>query len=70
MLTLEQKLYQLIINRLDGDKLSSVSYREQAIALVNKGIGGFILFGGKKDETKSFIDKLQSLSETTSFYCV
>ena len=63
MLTLEQKLYQLIINRLDGDKLSSVSYREQAIALVNKGIGGFILFGGQRDETKSFIDKLQSLSK-------
>ena len=67
MLTLEQKLYQLIINRLDGDKLSSVSYRERAIALVNKGIGGFILFGGKKDETKSFIDKLQSLSEIPLF---
>jgi len=67
MLTLEQKLYQLIINRLDGDKLSSVSYREQAIALVNKGIGGFILFGGQKDETKCFIDKLQSLSKLPLF---
>lgn len=67
MLSLEQKLYQLIINRLDGDKLSSVSYREQAIALVNKGIGGFILFGGKKDETKRFIDKLQSISKLPLF---
>jgi beta-glucosidase-like glycosyl hydrolase len=67
MLNLEQKLYQLIINRLDGDKLSSASYREQAIALVNKGIGGFILFGGKKDETKNFIDKLQSLSKMPLF---
>jgi beta-glucosidase-like glycosyl hydrolase len=67
MLTLEQKLYQLIINRLDGDRLSSASYQEQAIELVNKGIGGFILFGGKKDETKSFIDKLQSLSKIPLF---
>jgi beta-glucosidase-like glycosyl hydrolase len=67
MLTLEQKLYQLIINRLDGDRLSSASYQEQAIELVNKGIGGFILFGGKKDETQNFIDKLQSLSEIPLF---
>lgn len=67
MLDLEQKLYQMIINRLDGDKLSSASYREQAVALVNKGIGGFILFGGKKDETKGFIDRLQSLSAIPLF---
>jgi beta-glucosidase-like glycosyl hydrolase len=67
MLNLEQKLYQLIINRLDGNKLSSASYREQVIALVNKGLGGFILFGGKKDDVKVFIDRLQSLSEIPLF---
>ena len=63
MLNLERKLYQLIINRLDGNRLSSAPYREQALKLVNKGLGGFILFGGEKDETKDFIERLQSLAE-------
>jgi len=63
MLNLERKLYQLIINRLDGNRLSSGSYREQAVELVNKGLGGFILFGGKKDETRDFIGTLQSLAD-------
>jgi beta-glucosidase-like glycosyl hydrolase len=67
MLNLAQKLYQLIINRLDGVKLSSGPYRERAIALVQKGVGGFIIFGGKKDEVKSFIDNLQSFSEIPLF---
>ena len=63
MLNLERKLYQLIINRLDGNRLSSAPYREQALKLVNKGLGGFILFGGERDETKDFIERLQSLAE-------
>ncbi|MBI5099737.1 MAG: hypothetical protein HZB30_10925 [Nitrospirae bacterium] len=67
MLSLEQKLYQLIINRLDGVKLSLSSYREKAIELVQKGVGGFIIFGGKKDEVKSFIDNLQTVSEIPLF---
>lgn len=64
---LEQKLYQLIISRLDGEKLSSIQYQERASELVQKGIGGFILFGGKRDEVKTFINKLQSVSETPLF---
>lgn len=67
MLGLKQKFYQLVINRLDGEKLSSVSYQEQAVDYVKKGIGGFILFGGKKDETKNFIAKLQALAEIPLF---
>jgi beta-glucosidase-like glycosyl hydrolase len=67
MLSLEQKLYQLIINRLDGVKLSSSSYRERAMELVQKGVGGFIIFGGKKDEVRSFVDNLQSVSEMPLF---
>ena len=63
----EQKLWQLIISRLDGEKLSSIRYQERASDLVRKGIGGFILFGGKKDEVKTFINKLQSVSETPLF---
>ncbi len=60
---LDQKLYQLIVSRLDGGKLSSKSYQEHAFGLVRKGIGGFILFGGKRDEVRDFINKLQSISK-------
>jgi beta-glucosidase-like glycosyl hydrolase len=63
----EQKLYQLIISRLDGHKLSSALYQEQIIDLVRKGIGGFIVFGGEKREVSSFIDKLQLLAELPLF---
>lgn len=67
MRELERKLYQLIISRLDGDKISSISYRERAFRLVQKGIGGFIVFGGGKDEVKGFIDKLQAAAEDPLF---
>lgn len=66
-LTLKQKLYQLIIFRLDGNKISSSSYRDQILALVHKGIGGLILFGGKKDEVKEFINNSQSSSNIPLF---
>src|SRR3990172_10040331 len=61
--SLEKRLYQLIISRLDGDKVSSQGYQERAFDLVAKGIGGFILFGGEKEEIKAFIERLQSLSK-------
>lgn len=65
--TLEKRLYQLIISRLDGDKIHSQAYREKIFELVGKGIGGFIIFGGKRDEIKSFIDKIQFISEIPLF---
>jgi len=58
----EKRLYQLIISRLDGDKIYSQSYQEAIFDLVHKGIGGFIIFGGEKDEIKAFIEKIQSIS--------
>lgn len=61
------KLYQLIISRLEGERLSDPSYQNWAFELVQKGIGGFILFGGEKDEVRSFINKLQAASETLLF---
>lgn len=63
----EQKLYQLIISRLDGDRITSESYQEQTFKLVDKGIGGFIVFGGKRDEILLFIEKLQALSRIPLF---
>ncbi|MCG6551082.1 MAG: hypothetical protein L7F77_02045 [Candidatus Magnetominusculus sp. LBB02] len=57
-----QPLYQLIMNRLDGFSISCASYRRSIIDLVGHGIGGFILFGGAREEIKPFIEELQGLS--------
>jgi beta-N-acetylhexosaminidase len=65
--SLEKKLYQLIISRLDGKDISSEAYQETIFELVRKGIGGFIVFGGKKAKIKRFIDKIQSISEIPLF---
>ncbi len=65
--SLERKFYQLIISRLDGDKISSPEYRERILGLVEKGIGGFIVFGGEKEEVKTFIAEIQTLAEIPLF---
>ena len=65
--SLEQKLYQLIINRLDGEKIRIQSYRAKISELMSKGIGGFIIFGGDNAEVRCFIDKMQSFSEIPLF---
>ncbi|MEE9543374.1 MAG: glycoside hydrolase family 3 N-terminal domain-containing protein [Thermodesulfobacteriota bacterium] len=68
MKTLEQSLYQLIISRLEGERLSSASYRDRALQLARKGIGGFIVFGGENiNETRDFIAELQGASDTLLF---
>ena len=67
MSALEKKFYQLVISRLNGDELSSSSYQERLFELVQKGIGGFIIFGGRKGEVKDFVSRLQSASETPLF---
>lgn len=66
-LTLEKKLYQLIISRLDGVSIYSQSYKEKILQLVDKGIGGFIIFDGKRDEIKDFIKQIESRAETPLF---
>jgi beta-N-acetylhexosaminidase len=66
-LTLERKLYQLIISRLDGANIHSQTYKKKIFRLVEKGIGGFIIFGGKRDEIKDLIKQIQSLVETPLF---
>jgi len=65
--SLEKRLYQLIISRLDGERVHSEEYREEVFDLVDKGIGGFILFGGEREEIRAFIERLQSLSEIPLF---
>ncbi len=65
--SLERKLYQLIISRLDGEKLVSDDYRKGILRLVGKGIGGFIIFGGERNETREFIKELQSAAALPLF---
>jgi len=65
--SLEKKLYQLIIHRLDGGKIGTQAYQEEILEHVRKGIGGFILFGGRKDEVKHFIHNIQSRAEIPLF---
>jgi beta-N-acetylhexosaminidase len=64
---LEKKLYQLIITRLNGEDVPSMSYRQRIFELVEKGVGGFIIFGGKRDEVRHFIGEIQSASEMPLF---
>jgi beta-glucosidase-like glycosyl hydrolase len=64
---LENKIFQLIIGRLDGDRIASQEYEEYIFRLVKSGIGGFIVFGGKKEEVKAFIGRIQTLSEIPLF---
>ncbi|UCD36458.1 MAG: hypothetical protein JSU90_06430 [Nitrospiraceae bacterium] len=67
MRTVEEKLYQLIISRLNGEDISSPLHRQQVFDLVEKGIGGFIVFGGEKQEIRPFIDALQSAAAVPLF---
>ena len=53
--SLEKRLYQLIISRLDGERIHSQEYREKVFKLVDKGIGGVILFGGGGGGDRGFI---------------
>ncbi len=66
-LPLERKLYQLIIGRIDGKDIQLPSYREKILSLVKRGICGFIIFGGGKDEVRKFIGILQSNAEIPLF---
>ncbi|MEW6570141.1 MAG: glycoside hydrolase family 3 N-terminal domain-containing protein [Nitrospirota bacterium] len=62
-----KKLYQLIISRLDGENILSRHYRESIVDLVSKGIGGFIIFGGKRDDVRDFLDYINSKAEIPLF---
>jgi beta-N-acetylhexosaminidase len=64
---LERNFYQLIIGRLDGNRVDSKAYEQEILGLVEKGIGGFILFGGKKEKIVKFIKKIQSFSTIPLF---
>ncbi|MBA4417471.1 MAG: hypothetical protein C0392_06135 [Syntrophus sp. (in: bacteria)] len=59
-ITPEDKLYQLIIVRLDGNRINELSYRDHILKLAEKGIGGFMLSGGVREVVQPFIKSVQS----------
>jgi beta-glucosidase-like glycosyl hydrolase len=61
----DKKIAQLIIARLDGRDINRKFNYYQS--LVKKGIGGFIVFGGKLKEVRNGIRKLQSIAEIPLF---
>ncbi len=65
--SLEKRLYHLVISRLDGDRVTSGDYREGILRLVEKGIGGFILFGGQREVVGAFTRTIQSVSPIPLF---
>jgi beta-glucosidase-like glycosyl hydrolase len=65
--SLERKLYQLIISRLDGERISDAAYRESISELARRGICGFIIFGGEKGAVRRFIEQIQAIPEIPLF---
>ena len=63
----ERIAYQFVISRLDGNRIRDNAYRQSMMDLTNKGIGGFIVFGGERNEVRSFIHQLQSFADTPLF---
>ncbi len=56
---------QLVMPRLETEKFFSDSaYKQNAIELTKKGIGGFCVFGGKYDTAMLMLNELQSFAET------
>ncbi|MDP3298270.1 MAG: glycoside hydrolase family 3 N-terminal domain-containing protein [Thermodesulfovibrionia bacterium] len=60
-----KKIAQLIIARLDGKDIDKKFRYYQS--LVKKGIGGFIIFGGKLKEVSRAIKRLQNYTEIPLF---
>lgn len=59
--TLRREAAQMVMPRIDGERLDDAKYLAGVQALVRDGIGGFILFGGSIEQTPS---RLQGLQET------
>ena len=60
--TLRQDVTQMVMPRLEGRLLDDPRYRAQIEALVDEGIGGFILFGGTIERTPQQLKQLQALA--------
>src|SRR5512143_168126 len=61
--TLRQDVAQMVMPRIDGDKLDDPRYVPQLRGLIEEGIGGFILFGGSVESTPERLRELQKFAE-------
>jgi len=61
--SLKLDVAQMVMPRLDGGLLEDPRYFLQVKALIQEGIGGFILFGGSIALTPKRLQELQSFSE-------
>ena len=61
--SLRQEVAQMVMPRLDSENLGDPRYLEQIKALIQDGIGGFILFGGTVERTPQRLKELQALAE-------
>lgn len=65
--SVRRKVSQLVVPRLEGRRLTDSTYFEKIKRLVERGIGGFILFGGKYKDVKKALKELQRISDTPLF---
>jgi beta-glucosidase-like glycosyl hydrolase len=65
--SIRKKISQLLMPRLEGNLLTEPPYFEKIKTLLEGGIRGFILFGGKKKDVKKAIKELQRISEIPLF---
>jgi beta-N-acetylhexosaminidase len=61
--TLRKDVAQMVMPRIEGDKLDDPRYILQLRRLIADGIGGFILFGGSVERTPGLLRELQRFAE-------
>ncbi|MCX8026839.1 MAG: hypothetical protein N3A62_03135 [Thermodesulfovibrionales bacterium] len=61
------RLAQLIIQRLDGDRLGDSNYEKTIKDYVSRGCGGFIIFGGRREVVRRFIKELEGIAKHPLF---
>jgi beta-N-acetylhexosaminidase len=61
--SLKQAVAQMVMPRIEGNRLPEPAYRDAMTVLVREGLGGFILFGGDVESTQRYLAGLQSGAE-------
>ena len=61
--SLKQAVAQMVMPRIEGNRLLEPAYRDEMAGLVREGLGGFLLFGGDVEQTPRHLAELQSRAE-------
>jgi beta-glucosidase-like glycosyl hydrolase len=61
--SLKQAVAQMVMPRIEGNRLTEPAYRDAMTVLVHEGIGGFILFGGDIESTPRYLAELEARAE-------